>query len=520
MTTAAAGTLQGPAVESYLHHGRGLRSWLADGTPFGRGWTFTRMQALVRARGAHPAAIAALAVVRNGFAQPSEVAQRLEVEWAGDLAASPESANLVRLFRLNERAVREASAGTPDAGAGSSPPPARLQVFGAGATGIALAERASRSGIEVRLRDTDAQALARGLGLLRGTIEARRARGLLAAHEAEAQWARITAGTEPAGLALADLAIEAAGDDLDTKRRVFGELEVRVRPDAVLATTTSLLPLDELAAGLHHPERLVGLHVPDPVSQAPLVEVARGARTGPAALAVAGAFVLRLGRTPVAVADRPGFVVDRVLYPCLREALHLLEEGFAVGDVDRAMRDFGMARGPCAWMDEVGLDLVLRGLEALGRAWPDRIAPVPGLAAMVASGRSGRRSGAGFYLHRRGASRPDHWAGARLGTERRRRPATLEALGDRMVLALVNEAARALEDGVVADAGMLDLALVYGAGFPAVRGGPLRHADALGLGRVEGRLIALRAERGGRFQPAPLLSRLAAEGGSFTGPTG
>lgn len=384
----------------------------------------------------------------------------------------------------------------------------------------------------MRLRDVDPASLARALRAVRARVleRAGRSRGAREVRGArrpdrDGQLARIFPSLELAGLKRADFAIEAVVEDLDVKRRVFGELEVRMRPEAVLATNTSSLSVDELAAGLQHPQRFVGLHFFNPVHRMPLVEVVRGTKTSDAAVAAAVALARRLGKTPIVVSDAPGFVVNRVLMPYLREALHLLEDGFAARDVDAAMRAFGMPMGPFEVLDEVGLDVAAKAAAILGRAFPERMGPAPQLEKLAAAGRLGRKSGAGFYRHRRapalraGTRRtPDPEAIRLLGLARKRKPPSLGALAERMTLAMVNEAAHCLADGVVADAGMLDLALVYGAGFPPFRGGPLRHADSLGLAKVEARLTALRAEKGERFRPAPLIAQLAAAGGTFTGP--
>ncbi len=291
-----------------------------------------------------------------------------------------------------------------------------------------------------------------------------------------------------------------------------------MRPDAVLATNTSSLSVDELAAGLEHPERMVGMHFFNPVHRMPLVEVVRGAKTSDAALATAVALARRLGKTPVVVRDAPGFAVNRVLMPYLGEALRLIEEGFAVADVDAAMRDFGMPMGPLAVLDEVGLDVAARVAAVLAAAFPGRMSPAPQLDALVKAGRLGRKSGAGFYRHRGGRRTPDPEAPRLIGVSRRPRTQGVDSLAERMTLAMVNEAARVLAEGVVADAGLLDLAMVTGIGFPPFRGGPLRHADAVGLAKVEARLMALRAAKGERFEPAPLVTELAAAGGTFTQP--
>jgi 3-hydroxyacyl-CoA dehydrogenase len=314
--------------------------------------------------------------------------------------------------------------------------------------------------------------------------------------------------------------MEAVVEDLDVKRRVFGELEVRMRPDALLATNTSSLSVATLADGLQHPERFCGFHFFNPVHRMPLVEVVRGPKTSDASLVSAVGLARKLGKTPVVVNDTPGFVVNRILMPYLREAMALLEEGYRLTEIDASMRDFGMPMGPFEVLDEVGLDVANKVAGVLSRAFPDRMDAAPALETLIAAGRLGRKSGRGFYRHRDGKRVPDGRVRELLKLKRERRAPSLEILSERMVLAMINEAARCLEDGVVADAGLVDLAMIFGTGFPPWRGGPLRHADGMGLAKVESRLRALRAERGERFAPVGLLARLAAEGGAFTTPGG
>jgi len=383
---------------------------------------------------------------------------------------------------------------SPPTGSGTTgTPPRRLHIVGAGAAGAELAALAVAHGLEVRLRDGDAAALAGALRAVRAGIAADLAGGRIAPSEAEARLARLRAALEPVGLGLADLAVEAVAEDLDAKRRVLAELEVRMRPGALLATATAELAVDELAAGLQHPERFLGLHLPQPAGRGPLVEVVAGTRTAAGPLAAAVDLVGRLERVPVVVKDAPGRAADRLLMAGLLEALRLLEEGYRAGDVDAALRDFGMARGPLATLRAMGLEAVARRADGLARAFPHRFAPLPPLGALPPSGWIARLAG-------------------------RRRPAPPGALAERVVLAMVNEAAACLEDGVVADAAAMDLVSLHGAGFPPSRGGILRHATALGLAQVEARLLALRAEKGERFRPVPLLARLAAAGGTFDGP--
>jgi 3-hydroxyacyl-CoA dehydrogenase / enoyl-CoA hydratase / 3-hydroxybutyryl-CoA epimerase len=307
-------------------------------------------------------------------------------------------------------------------------------------------------------------------------------------------------------------------EDLEIKRRVFAELEVRSREDAVLATNTSSLSVDTIAQGLAHPGRVCGFHFFNPVHRMPLVEVVRGTATSDQTVLTAVALARRLGKTPVVVADAPGFVVNRILMPYLQESLVLLEEGFSIADLDAAMRRFGMPMGPIELLDEIGLDVAQRAAGALSKAFPERAATVSALDTMVARGRLGRKNGLGFYRHRGRKHTPDPHVRSLLRLTRRRTAPTPDALSERMVLAMINEAALCLEQKVVPEAGWIDLAMILGAGFPPFRGGVLRYADTFGLAKAVTRLSALRAEKGDRFQPAPLLVSLAESGGTFTAP--
>jgi len=499
---------------------RGLGAWFVDRTPFGQAIALGQARSMTRARtgGHYPAPLAAIEVLERTLRLPLEAGLAIEAARVSDLVTGTVCKNLVRIFELSERAKKDPVV----ADASVSPTPVRsLLLIGAGVMGGGIAELASRFGITVRVRDLKPEALTHALQTARSLIAERtRRRGGRgeAAREALAQMTRIQPTLEMAAAGRADFAMEAVVEDLDVKRRVFAELEVRLGHDAVLATNTSSLSVDALAQGLAHPERLCGFHFFNPVHRMPLVEVVRGAKTSDRTLVTAVGLARRLGKTPVVVADAPGFVVNRILMPYLGEAMVLLEEGYPLSDIDRAMRRFGMPMGPFEVLDEVGLDVARKVAGVLGRAFPDRTPPATVLEKLVAAGRLGRKSGLGFYRHRGRDRRPDPGLCAFLGLRRGRKSPGPEVLAERMVLAMINEAARCLEEQVVADAGMLDVAMIFGAGFPPFRGGLLRHADALGLAKVEARLTSLGAEKGERFRPAALLKRLAAAGGTFTAP--
>jgi 3-hydroxyacyl-CoA dehydrogenase/enoyl-CoA hydratase/3-hydroxybutyryl-CoA epimerase len=508
-----------PAKRRDAYRSRGMGAWFVDRTPFGQALALGRARAMTKARtgGHYPAPLAAIEVIERTLRLPIEAGLAIEGARVSDLVVGPVCKNLVRIFELSEQSKKDPVIADPSV----QPAPVRnMMLVGAGVMGGGIAELVSRNGIEVRMRDVKHEALTRALQTARSLIveRGRRRRGPAAERDREqrAQMARIQPTLELTGIGRADFAMEAVVEDLDVKRRVFAELEVRLRDGAVLATNTSSLSVDALAEGLAHPERLCGFHFFNPVHRMPLVEVVRCARTSDRTLVTAVAFARKLGKTPVVVADSPGFVVNRVLMPYLGEAVALLGEGYGIAEIDASMRQFGMPMGPFEVIDEVGIDVALKVAGVLSRAFPDRMVAAAPLEKMVAAGRLGRKAGLGFYRHRGGRRRPDPAVRALLGLERGRRAPSPPALAERMVLAMINEAARCLEEKVVADAGTLDLAMIFGAGFPPFRGGVLRHADAMGLAKVESRLIALRAEKGERFKPAGLLSRLASSGGTFT----
>jgi 3-hydroxyacyl-CoA dehydrogenase / enoyl-CoA hydratase / 3-hydroxybutyryl-CoA epimerase len=307
-------------------------------------------------------------------------------------------------------------------------------------------------------------------------------------------------------------------EKLEVKRAVLQELEGRVTRSCILTTNTSSLSVDELAGALAHPERFLGMHFFNPVHKMPLVEIVRGKATSPLAIATVHALSIRLGKVPVVVADGPGFLVNRVLGPYLNEAGHLLGEGATVEQIDRVAIDFGMPMGPLRLVDEIGLDVVRHAGTILHQAFGERMAPAPALIALSDSGRLGRKSGLGFYRHEEGRkARVDTELGSVLGSmpEGEDGPPEAEEIRDRLVLALINEAARTLEDGIAASAADVDLAMVMGTGFPPFRGGLLLLADQRHARSLVDRLERMEGKNALRFQAAPLLRRLAREDRGF-----
>ena len=492
---------------------RNVPAWLLDGNPIGRAIALreARKATLRRTMGRYPAPIAALNVIEKAHGKPIDAGLRLEAAAVSELVVGPVCKNLVRIFLLSERAKKE-----PVADAAIQPRKVRaMALVGAGVMGGGIAETVSRAGIGVRLRDLNAGALTHALQTARGLIDERGRRRRASARDGDAQMAKILPTLDLTGVGVCDFAMEAVVEDLDVKRRVFGELEVRMRPDALLATNTSSLSVTTLAEGLHHPDRFCGFHFFNPVHRMPLVEVVRGPRTSDAALVTAVGLARKLGKTPVVVKDAPGFVVNRILMPYLREGLALLEEGYRVAEIDASMRDFGMPMGPFEVLDEVGLDVASKVAAVLSRAFPDRMEGAPALDILIAAGRLGRKSGRGFYRHQGGQRLPDSRLRELLKLKRERRVPAPEILSERMMLAMINEAARCLEERIVTEPEDVDFAMIMGTGFAPFRGGPLRYADTLGAANLVKEMDHLVETGAKHFAPCQLLRTMAKTGARF-----
>jgi 3-hydroxyacyl-CoA dehydrogenase/enoyl-CoA hydratase/3-hydroxybutyryl-CoA epimerase len=395
--------------------------------------------------------------------------------------------------------------------------------------GGGIAQLAAVHGVRVRMKDVKVEAVALALRhageLLRSSVD----KGRLTRREADAALDRVSGGTDYSGFAPSDLVVEAVVERMDVKRTVFQELEREVSEKCVLATNTSSLSVAEMASVLEAPGRLVGMHFFNPVHRMPLVEVVRAPASDDRAVATVFALSVRMGKVPVIVRDGPGFLVNRVLGPYLNEAGHLLGDGATIEAIDEAMTGFGMPMGPVRLIDEIGIDIARHAGASLHAAFGERLAPAAALTAIAASGRLGKKGGVGFYTHPKGDGKaavdPSAYAAAgvaaggaappRAGAPGRSGAPGPEEIRDRLVLAMVNEAARALDDGIVSSAADVDLAMIMGTGFPPFRGGLLRYADDLGARSLVERLEGYEAKHGARFSPAPLLRDLARNGQSF-----
>jgi 3-hydroxyacyl-CoA dehydrogenase len=417
--------------------------------------------------------------------------------------------------------AERASARVPGV-AGTAPPPIRrVAIVGAGTMGGGIAMACANAGLDVRLTDVTAAAIDRGLATVRRNYQSSVQRGRVSEADAAARLERIDARIGYEGFETADLVIEAVFENLALKQEVFAAVAAAARPECVLASNTSTLDIDAIASATGRAGKVVGLHFFSPANVMRLVEIVRGAATSPETMAAALAFTRKLGKVGVVVGNCRGFVGNRMMFPYMYEAQFLVEDGATPVEVDRALVDFGMAMGIFAVDDMAGLDVAWRIRQELGQ-----FSELGGRKPLVAdrlceAGRIGQKAGRGWYRYGEDR-RPEPDADVIALIERVsaeagivRRSFSPAEIVERTIYALVNEGARVLEEGFALRASDIDVIYVNGYGFPAWRGGPMFHADRVGLAAVHERVAALHRELGERWQPAPLLARLARDGSTF-----
>lgn len=455
-----------------------------------------------------PAPSRAVTVLRTGIEQGHQAGLDAERQALGDLRDSNAGQNLIRLFVLKQSAKKRAI----KAARGEARTVEHVAVCGGGTMGAGIAQALLAAGLNVSIIEADAEraeAAWKRLGdLFRIEIE----KGRLPAEKASKMLDRAGIGSAadaPRLVENADLVIEAVSENMAAKTQLFLEIGRRSKQHAILATNTSSLSVAELGRASTHSKRVVGLHFFNPVSRMPLVEVVRAPDSSDNAVASAVAVALTAGKTPIVVNDAPGFAVNRVLMPYLSEAMRCVADGISVDAIDAAAMEWGMPMGPLALIDTIGFDVTLGIFDAMHPHCGERVQALPGLREAVARGRLGRKSGRGFYHYEGGKpQRDEHVASVFHAAVT---PADTDDLQDRLLLPMVNEAARVLEEGVVESADDLDLATILGLGVAGWRGGIARYADDEGTINIARRLQKLADRHGPRFAPSALIQKSADE---------
>ena len=400
----------------------------------------------------------------------------------------------------------------------------RVGIIGAGTMGRGIAIACADAGMSVTLLDAAADALQRGLDGIRATYESSVQKGRISPEQMAARLKAIDGQTQMEKLADVDLVIEAVFENMELKKQIFAQLGKLCRADAILASNTSTLDVNEIAAASGRPASVIGLHFFSPANVMRLLEIVRGAKTSPEALATAVALAKKLRKVGVVVGVCYGFVGNRMMLEgYFREADQMLLEGATVEQIDRVIEKFGFAMGPWKVNDMGGNDVSFKSREAPG-VRDGKPRPYHEVVdELVRVGRLGQKTGKGFYRYEDGRT-PLHDPETDALIERVAKSLSIQrrALSDqevemRCLYALINEAAKILQDGIAYRAGDIDVIWTTGYGFPRFRGGPLFYADTIGVKKVYEELVRLHQAHGHYWKPAPLLEQLAKSGGAFAG---
>jgi 3-hydroxyacyl-CoA dehydrogenase / enoyl-CoA hydratase / 3-hydroxybutyryl-CoA epimerase len=512
----AAGTLRG-------HNRRklGVVESLLERNPLGRAIVFRQARAMTlkKSRGAYPALPAAIDAVEAGYRGTAEQGFATEARLFGAMAVTAVSRELIFIFFATTSLKKD----TGVEGATVAPLPInQLGVLGTGFMGAGIAAIAAMQGVPVRFKDMKHEQVAHGLAAVRAVLQERLTKKQITRQQFDDQLSLVSGTIDYTGFAHVPLVIEAVFEDLAVKHQVLAEIERVLPPSAIFASNTSTIPITQIADGSPRPDRVIGMHFFSPVQKMPLLEVIVTQRTAPDVTVTTVAFGRKLGKTVIVVNDAPGFYVNRVLAPYINEAGRMLDEGVAIDAIDTAMLDFGFPVGPITLLDEVGLDIAGKSGAIMSKAFGDRLKPSASLGQVLASGRLGRKSKKGFYLYDEKGKKGgvDRSVYSLLSTGATRTQLSADDIRHRCSLAMINEAARCLEEHIIRAPRDGDIGAVFGIGFPPFRGGPFRYIDAIGAAEIVRQLEALNAQHPGRFVPCALLVSMARDGKRFYPATG
>ena len=469
-------------------------------------------------RRGHMAPLKAIDAVEAAVSLPFSEGIKREAAIFRECLFSTQSKALIHAF-FSERQVRK----IPDVPRETPTREIRsAAVIGAGTMGGGIAMSYVNAGIPVRLKEVTQEALDKGVAIIRKNYERSVSRGRFTPEFAERRMTMITPQIDWEGFGDADIVVEAVFENMALKKDVFQQIDAVARPGAVLATNTSTLNVDEIAAVTSRPEDVIGHHFFSPANVMRLLEIVRGAKTSKDVVATSMGLARRLRKVGVLVGNCHGFVGNRMFHPYRREAQFLAEEGAKPSEVDRVLYEFGAAMGPMAVGDLAGLDVGMRVRKEAPQIYPSGTRRPLAEDALCELGRYGQKTGAGWYRY--GADRSRHEdpevdallkrVAADAGIEQRE--ISESEILDRVVYALVNEGARILEEGSALRSSDIDIIYLYGYGFPAHRGGPMFYADSVGLSNVLERIEEFHEQQGHWWRPAPLLKALAGQGSTFS----
>jgi 3-hydroxyacyl-CoA dehydrogenase/enoyl-CoA hydratase/3-hydroxybutyryl-CoA epimerase len=472
----------------------------------------------------NPAPERAYEIINKTLSISPDESLRMELEAIVDLGKKESTQNLIRNFFLAEKYKKSTPSRT------ATERVIHAAVIGAGVMGSGIAQWLSSRGVTVILRDIAREQINRGLANIEKIYADAVKRGLMTEEKAKQGRARICGSTAPMELRDVRFVIEAASEKMNIKKEVFRELAMEAGPKTIVATNTSALPVSELADLTVSPEHVIGMHFFNPVSRMKLVEVVIAKQTSDETRERTLAFSRQIGKLPVVVRDSPGFLVNRLLFPYLLDAAELFESGLEADKIDSALVQWGMPMGPLRLVDEIGVDITVDIGNTLERAYGKRDHVSAVLLWLRDQQMLGRKTGAGFYKYEgktqkpneslmqwrvvAGAGDPGRGEGSTKSQPASSPPVTDDDLTHRLILLIVNEAARCVEEKVVDSPEDADYGMILGTGFAPFRGGPLRFAEHFGLKKVVDELERL-AQSEEKFSPCEILRKHARDGTKF-----
>ena len=395
----------------------------------------------------------------------------------------------------------------------------QVGVLGAGIMGGGIAHLFADKRLKVRMKDITAKALSLGLKEAYRLWNTQLKRRRITKFDLQKKQNLLSASTSYDGFQQMDFVVEAVIEDMDIKKAVMAELSNKCHDNCIIATNTSSLSVTQMAEAYSQPENVVGMHFFNPVHRMPLVEVIRGEKSSDEAIATTFHLAKKMGKTPVVVKDRPGFLVNRLLLPYLNEAVYLLEEGYPINLIDEVFVHFGMPMGPLRLIDEIGIDVSVKVANVFHQSFGERVKPAPLMSSLsdpkLSEGRYGKKSKKGFYIYNSKSQEVgvDVSFYDQFKITARQEISSDEEIEEKVLMrplyAMINEAGYALEEQLVEKPEDIDLAMIMGTGFPPFRGGLLRYADTVGINKIVEKLDALHKKHGRHFECSPYLKKLA-----------
>lgn len=489
----------------------GLKVLLLEKNPLGRKFLFSQFkkEILKKTKGFYPAPLIALEVIEKSYTLPLD--QGLEVELDAFKKIDMEIPHhLISIFFGQENLKKNGGY------AGELPPISSINhaaILGAGTMGGGIAYLFAKAKIPVRLKDVNWEMIAKGISTSWELFQKNILRKKIGKGEGDIKFHEISWTLDYQGFENKDFVLEAIVENSDVKKQVYQELERSVPQDAIIATNTSSLRVNDLSRQMEHPERFLGMHFFNPAPLMPLVEIIQGEKTSPEVLAKALDLAKKLGKIPLVVKDCNGFLVNRILLMGAFEALHLLEEKTTIEEIDQAALAFGLPMGPCEVMDLSGIDICFHAGHVFQKAYGERMAVPPLLTKLYEAKLFGQKTGKGFYIGKTKKVNPEAVKLIRKSQTGRKAPPS--EISERGLLAMINEASRCLEESIVKKPSHLDLALILGSGFPPFRGGLLAYADKMGLKAVFNKLKSFEPISSARFKPTQMIEKMAADNQTF-----